>query len=72
MGTGTKDDESSTGCICTAHSCLACFETYELFFFGGGMTQSTADTESADTGSQLYIVLLNILVTAVCFENIYY
>jgi hypothetical protein len=67
MGTGTKENESSTGHVwaagshhVTARSHLVCFETYDLFislifqfFSGRGKPQitETSDTESVDTGA---------------------
>jgi hypothetical protein len=68
VGTGTKEDESSTGRVwdagfhhVTARSRLAPFETCEPFtslicHFVFGPRQA-ADTESVDTGARLYSLL---------------
>jgi hypothetical protein len=72
MGMGTKEDESSIGCVwtagfhhVTAHSCLAhVLKLMNFFFFnffkwgGGGKPwiTETVGTESVDMGAQLYSV----------------
>jgi hypothetical protein len=72
VGTVTKEDESSTGCVwtagfhhVTARSCLACIlKLTNSFFFnfpifsGSGKLwiTETTDTESVDTGAQIYLI----------------
>jgi hypothetical protein len=73
VGTGTKQDKSSTGCIwaagfhhVTPHSCLVHFETYEPFVYlifqlfsihGKQQITETMNTESVDMGVHMYIFL---------------